>query len=215
MKKSLREKLITIAQERQVKTDPSHDFEHVRRVFNLAVQIGKSVGADLDIVIPAALFHDTVVYAKNDPRSKNETDESARVAGKILSKISGYPKKKIEVVKMCIRQCSFAKGIKPDMLESRVLQDADLLESTGAISIMRTFSSCGQMGRVFYNPHSPFFKKNEIHFQSGVGLFYSRLLVAEKRMHTHYAKRIAKRRTAFLKKFLNELEIELRESKII
>ncbi|MFA6494959.1 MAG: HD domain-containing protein [Candidatus Paceibacterota bacterium] len=215
MKKSLQERLIKIAQERQVATDVSHDFGHVQRVFNLAVQIGKSVKADLDVVIPAALFHDTVVYRKNDPRRKNETDESAEVAGNILTKVSGYPKKKIELVKVCIRQCSFTKGIKPDALESKVLQDADLLESTGAISIMRTFSSCGQMGRIFYNPQSPFFKKNEIGVQSGVGLFYSRLLVAEKRMHTKFAKRIAKRRTAFLKKFLNELKTELRESKII
>ncbi|KKR09597.1 MAG: Metal dependent phosphohydrolase [Parcubacteria group bacterium GW2011_GWA2_39_18] len=215
MKKSLQEKLIKIAQKRQIKTDPSHDFQHVWRVFNLAVQIGRNVKADLDIVIPAALFHDTVIYRKDHPNSKNETDESAEIAGKILTKISGYPRKKIESVKVCIRQCSFTKGIKPDLLESKVLQDADLLESTGVISIMRTFSSCGHMNRVFYNPKHPFFKKGEINFKSGVGLFYRRLLVAENRMHTKFAKQIAKRRTAFLKEFLSELKLELKESKVI
>lgn len=215
MKKSLEGKLIKIAQERQTKKDPSHDFQHIWRVFNMAKKIGKNIEADLDIVIPAALFHDIVVYKKDHPSSKNETEESAETAGKILSSISEYPKEKIEQVKICIRQCSFTKGIIPDLLEAKVLQDADLLESTGVISIMRTFSSGGQMNRPFYNPKNPFFEKNEIDFPSGVGLFYRRLLIANKRMHTKFAKQIAKQRTNFLKKFLNQLKLELKESEII
>ncbi len=215
MKKNLEEKLIKIAQERQTKKDPTHDFQHILRVFNMAKKIGKGVEADMDIVIPAALFHDTVIYRKDHPNSKKETDKSAEVTGKILSNIGGYPKEKIERVKTCIRQCSFTKGITPDLLEAKVLQDADLLESTGAVSIMRTFSSGGQMNRPFYNSENPFFEKNEINFPSGVGLFYHRLLIAEKRMHTKFAKQIAERRTNFLKKFLNELRLELKESEII
>lgn len=181
----------------------------------MAKKIGVNIGADLDIVIPAALFHDIVVYKKDHPNSKKETDKSAEATGKILSSINEYPQEKIEQIKICIRQCSFTKGIAPDLLEAKVLQDADLLESTGAISIMRTFSSGGQMNRSFYNSKSPFFEKNEINFPSGVGLFYRRLLIAEKRMHTKFARQIAKRRTNFLKKFLNELRLELKESKII
>lgn len=134
-----------IAEDRQIKSDPSHDFEHVIRVLNMATKIGKSVKADLDIVIPAALFHDTVVYRKDSPESRNEANESAEVAAQILEKIKNYPKEKIDKVKICIQQCSFTKGIVPDLLESKVLQDADLLESTGVLSIMRTFSSCGHM----------------------------------------------------------------------
>ena len=215
MKKSLEEKLIRLAKERQTIKDPSHDFQHVLRVFNLAVKIGKFVKADLDIVISAALFHDTVVYRKDHPNSRKEADESAEVIGKILSSIGEYPKDKIDRVKICVKQCSFTKGIIPDLLEAEVLQDADLLDSTGAVSIMRTFSSGGQMNRHFYNPSNPFFEKNEINFPSGVGIFYRRLLIVEKRIHTKFAKQIAKRRTEFLKKFLNELRLELKESGII
>jgi uncharacterized protein len=215
MNSKILKELKSIAEDKQIKGDPSHDFEHVRRVFNLALKIGKNVGADLDVVIPSALFHDTVVYRKDSKQSRNEANESAEVAGRILEKIKGYPKEKIDDVKTCIRQCSFTKGIVPDLLESKVLQDADLLESTGAISIARTFSSCGQMNRSFYNPRNPLKEKDERDFPSGVGLFYRRLLIAEKRLHSKLAKRIAKRRTAFIKKFLAQLEAELIESGII
>ena len=116
MEKSLEKKLIEIAREKQVKNDPSHDFQHILRVFNLAKKIGRSVKADLDIVVPAALFHDIVVYRKDHPNSKNETDESAEVAEKILSNVKNYPKEKIASVKTCIKQCSFTKGIVPDLL---------------------------------------------------------------------------------------------------
>jgi len=215
MNKNILSKLKLIAEERQVKTDPSHDFSHILRVLNNSVKIAKSVKADLDIVIPAALFHDTVVYRKDSKESKNETDESAEIAATILESVEGYPKDKIKDVMTCIKQCSFSKGIVPELLESKVLQDADMLESTGAISIMRTFSSCGQMNRPFYNHQKPLNEKHEKEFPSGVGLFYRRLLVVDKRLHTKLAKEMAKKRTVFLKKFLNQLESELRESKII
>ncbi len=208
-------KLELVARERQTKDDPSHDFEHIRRVLNVAIKISKSVGADLDVVIPAALFHDTVVYRKNSPQSKNESNESAEVAASILKKTNGYPEHKIKDVETCIRQCSFTKGIVPELLEPKVLQDADLLESMGALSIMRTFSSGGQMNRSFYNHKNPFYEKNEKDFPSGIGLFYRRLLIADTRLHTAFAKRIAKRRTSFLKKFLAQVEAELKESGVL
>ena len=156
-----------------------------------------------------------VVYKKNHSNSKNETEESACIAEKVLKSFKDYPQSKIEKVLVCIRQCSFSKGINPDLLEAKILQDADRLEATGAISIMRTFSSGGQMNLQFYNPADPFCKKDAIAFRSDLDLFYMRLLVVEKGMHTKFAKQIAKRRTVFLKKFLSELKIELKESKVI
>ncbi len=215
MTESLKSKLIKLAEERQTKNDPSHDFQHIKRVLNLAVKIGKSVDADLDVIIPSALFHDTVVYPKNSPQSKGESDESAKVAAEILDGLEDYPKEKIKDVEICIKQCSFSKGIVPTLLESKVLQDADRLEATGAISTMRTFSSCGQMNRPLYDPGDPFCDNGHQQFKSGIDLFYRRLLVVEKTMHTDLAKKMAKSRTEFLRKFLDQLKNELIESDII
>ncbi|MEA3463999.1 MAG: HD domain-containing protein, partial [Patescibacteria group bacterium] len=160
MDKEIEKQLLKIAKKYQTKTDPSHDFNHVLRVLNLAKLIGKQENADLDVLVPAAIFHDIIVYRKDDPRSKHETDESSKYAEGILRNIKLYPKHKIKSVTECIKQCSFSKSIKASTLESKILQDADRLEATGAISIMRTFSSGGQMNRRFYNPENPFGKNS-------------------------------------------------------
>jgi uncharacterized protein len=186
------------------------------RVMNLAEKIAVSVNADLDIVLAAACFHDVIVYPKNSPQSKTETDESAELAGALLREIDGYPIEKIEKVQLAIRQCSYSKGIVPDLLEAKVLQDADRLEATGAVSIMRTFSSGGQMNRPFYRPEDPFCEKGDpVPHGSGLDLFYRRLLLVEKGMHTDLARKIARRRTEFLHAFLQEFKIELEESGIV
>ena len=91
------------------------------------------------------------------------------------------------------------------VLEAKILQDADRLEATGAISIMRTFSSTGQMRSPFYHAEDPFseMRKPNAH-EYGLDLFYTRLLLVEDMMHTTSAKMIASKRTAFLKLFLEQ-----------
>lgn len=92
------------------------------------------------------------------------------------------------------------------------MQDADLLESTGAISIMRTFASAALMKRRFFNIEDPFCKKRIINNQKfTMDLFFLRLLKAGQRIKTKTAKKIAVRRTKFLKQFLKELEKEIYE----
>ena len=173
--------------------------------------IAKEEHGDLDIIIPAALFHDLIVYPKDHINSYKSQKESANGAEKILYNINYYSKEKIDKIKTCIMECSFNKGIVPEMLESKILQDADGLEATGAISIMRTYSSTGQMKRPFYNSEDPFCKNRtpETTPVYALDLFYVRLLKVADRMHTETAKRIAIRRTEFLKDFLKELEMEL------
>jgi len=210
MNKELRHKLISIAQERITNDDPSHDFEHALRVLANVERIHASEDADLDILVPAALFHDIVNYPKNDPRSRFAADESAEVAKALLSEVKEFPEDKIEGVAKTISTCSFSKGIDPDFIEAKILQDADGLEATGAISIMRTFSSSGSMKRLFYHSEDPFCRNRQPDdLKYALDLFYTRLLKVEERMHTETAKKIAKRRTSFLRIFLEELRLEL------
>ncbi|NTW14256.1 MAG: HD domain-containing protein [Candidatus Moranbacteria bacterium] len=216
MNEILENELIDIARANHSAIDPSHDFQHALRVFNLSKKIAKMEGADLDIVTPASLFHDAVVYPKNSEQSRNETAESAALVGDVLRDLPGYPAEKIAAVQTCILQCSFSKGIVPETIEGKILQDADRLEATGAISIMRTFSSGGQMSQPFYSAEDPFYEKTEPEaFGSGIALFHQRLLVVEKGMHTEFARKIARRRTKFLNDFLDELKLELKESDIL
>lgn len=211
MKNELKNQLIKIAKEKIPDVDVSHDFDHAMRVLSNAERIAKDEGGDLNIIFPAALFHDIIVYPKNHPNKHKSQEESAESAEKILNSFGNFPQTKIEKVKTCILECSFSKGIVPKMLESQILQDADGLEATGAISIMRTYSSTGQMKRPFYNIEDPFCKnRTPDAAKFALDLFYERLLKVAERMHTKTAKKIAKRRTDFLITFLKEFELELK-----
>jgi len=214
MNQSLKARLLLIAENESHPDDPSHDFSHVTRVLKNVETIAEAEGGDLDILVPAALFHDVINIPKDDPRADQASDDSAEWTRSLLMTMTEFPQNKISAVCDAISKCSFSKGINPELHESKVLQDADGLDSTGAISIMRTCSSCGTMKRALYDLDDPFFEsrakyEGSAHF--GVDLFYRRLLIVESRMHTKTAKQIAKRRTEFIHAFLDELRLELGE----
>jgi uncharacterized protein len=211
MDKQLRKKILNVAESKISQLDdPSHDINHTLRVLALAEKIGIKEKADLEVVSASAIFHDVIVYPKNHHKRLSSSKESADFARDILIKEKSFPEEKIENVCKSIELCSFTKGVKPDFLEACILQDADSLEAMGAISIMRTFSSAGQMNKSFYNTIDPFCKRRKPDDSKyAVDLFFSRLLVVPERLHTQTAKSMAKRRLNFLRSFLNQLEFEL------
>lgn len=199
--------------------DKSHDLEHMRRVFNLGMRIAKSETiqvTDYDILIPALIFHDSVIFRKDDPRNNLAPSKSADLAEVLLKSVPGYPEIKIKGVKDCIQECSFSNGIEPSTWESAILQDADKLESVGALAIMRTFSSGGEMNRPFYNPLDPLCK-GEVTEKVGasIELFKKRLFVVAKTMSTNEGKRLAQKRVTFLRSFWERYKEELIEGGII
>ena len=204
----LRNRFINIAKN-NIHNDLSHDFSHAYRVLVSAEKIGKKEGADMDILVPAALFHDVRVY-KGTRMHRYEHEESSDFAKKTLETL-GYQKDKINNVAYAISVCSFSKNIKAETLEAKILQDADLLEAEGAVAIMRTFASAVSMHlKSFYNMNDPFCRKrapNEKIY--ALDHFYSRLLIADTRLNTKTAKRMANRKKRFLIEFLKELELEL------
>jgi uncharacterized protein len=211
MNADLTQKLKGIAIERMAQNDASHGSDHAIRVTLLAEHIAREEQTgDLDVIVPAALFHDLIVYPKNDPRSPFEAQESAEAAEEILKSLPDFPQEKIADVMTCITQCSYNKGIIPDLIESKILQDADRMEATGAIAIMRTFASTQHMGSKFFHSEDPFCEHREPDpFNYGVDLFYARLLKVEGGMHTQTARNMARRRTKLLEDFLDELRLEL------
>lgn len=211
MNKQLKNKLLAIAKREIKEDDPSHDFEHAVRVLKNAEMIAKKEGGDTDIIIPAALFHDLVVYPKDSPRSDCSTEVSAKKTKTILKNIPGFPQHKIATVQQCICNCSFSRGTNHAIREAQIIQDADWLEATGAISIMRTYASTGQMKRPFYNAQDPFCRNRKLDDKKfALDHFFIRLLKVHGKMYTPTAKKIAKRRTDFLKKFLTQLKLELK-----
>lgn len=189
--------------------DAAHDFEHARRVMVNALGIGAIEGGDPDVLVPAALFHDVVMYPKNDPRSESASRQSAMTAVTILQGFSDYPQEKIESVVEAISNCSFYIESARLSRDSLILQDADRLEATGAIAIMRTFWSAGQMGQSLYNPTDPFsMSAKPDGLKYALDLFQTRLFQVESRMNTMTGRELAVKRTQFLHEFIAQFKDE-------
>lgn len=179
----LKEKLIEIATARISSADPSHDIGHALRVLQNAEAIAQIENADLEVLIPAALFHDLVTYSRNDPRSKLHPQESAVETVKILESIPDFPREKISAVEYAIRMHDSKDPL--NSIEAKIVQDADNLEITGAIIVMRMFASAGNMGRAFYHPDDPWGERRELDGLKWTLDYYTgRLLKVENEMHT-------------------------------
>jgi uncharacterized protein len=192
------------------KNDISHDFYHAKRVMDLSLHLSEYESGDTDIIIPAALFHDAIVYPKNDPKTIYSGRDSAYVAQEVLDAKEWYPQDKISYVMAAIEDHSYHKGRIPETIEGKIVQDADRLEAMGAISIMRTFSSGVYMDRVFFHPDDPFCtNRDPDSLKYSFDFIYSRLLHVKDSLNTETAKKLAERRHAFIEMFEKQARYEL------
>ncbi len=203
------EKLANKVRKQTAKNDVAHDFDHIMRVYKNAQKIAKKEKANMKLVLAAALLHDIVSYPKSDPRSRTSSISSAKMAAKILQQYR-FSTDEIKIITEAIRDHSFSKGITPQTLEGKILQDADRLDAMGAIGIARTFSVGGAEKRSFYSNRDPFCKfRLPDDTAWTLDHFYKKLLLLEKKMNTKTAKREAKRRIRIMNQFLREFRKEI------
>ena len=189
--------------------DPSHDFEHIMRVYNNAEKICKTESVNKKLVLISVLLHDIVKKSHSKKSSKSSADLSAEKSLDILRKLN-IPKLEIDIITEAIRNHSFTKKKISKTIEGRILQDADRLDAIGAIGIARAFCVSGVKNRPLYNPNNPFAKKRILNDKKwALDHFFKKLLMLEKQMNTKSGKIEAKRRTKILKEFLNELKQEI------
>lgn len=122
----------------------AHGLDHTLRVTRLSEIIGIQEGADMRVLIPAALLHD-IARPLEEKTGKPHEIEGARIAKEFLLPM-GFPKDLIEPVIDAIRTHRFRSENKPATLEAQILSDADKLDAMGAIGIARTFLTAGERG---------------------------------------------------------------------
>jgi uncharacterized protein len=170
----------------------AHGFDHTLRVMRLCEQIGAREGADMAVLIPAALFHDIARPLEEETGVPHE-EEGARMAESYLQSVR-YPEDCIAGIVHAIRAHRYSTGIAPETLEARVLSDADNLDAMGAVGIARTFIRAGEHGRGIAD---------------ATGHFHEKLLNLKDLMYTESARSIAEERHAFLVAFLEALDDEM------
>jgi uncharacterized protein len=134
--------------------DGAHDLGHLRRVWSRARIIALDEPCDLEILLPAAIFHDLVNLPKSHPDRARASQLSAEAACHFL-RADGFAEAKLSAVGHAIAAHSFSAKITPVTPEARVLQDADRLEALGAIGIARMFHVSGAMGGGLFDADDP------------------------------------------------------------
>ena len=192
--------------------DPAHDFGHVLRVCENVRRIcaGEGVSpADTRVAVIAALLHELFNYPKHHPESHLSGDVCAEHAAAALTQ-NGYDAQFVAAVGACIRDHGFSKGVTPESLPARLLQDADRLDAIGAIGIARWAATCNSMGTQFYAPDDPFCADRAPDDKRfGVDHFYQKLFRIEAKLHTATAREIARERSQYMRDFLSQLQREL------
>ena len=126
------------AEENSINND-IHGFKHVKRVFDLCLEIGKNCGANLFILKIAALLHDIGRIREKDSLNANHAELSAEMTLEFLRKnIYNFNRNEIDNIIHSIKAHSFSNNIKPTTLEAKILSDADKLDALGAVGLYRT-----------------------------------------------------------------------------
>ena len=205
--KSWQKKLLKIARRKMDKFEVIHNVEHSLRVYENCKRIAKSYPeANLDVLYAASLLHD---FGHTISLVFKHSHHSANLAKKILLKIK-FPDNNIPLVLEAIKEHDNHIGVKnhsqnkPKLLEAKIFQDADRLETMGAIGIGRNFAWAGKHHKTLYD------KTKKLCPQLLYGNNYSVIhtLDAEttnyKNLNTPIAKKLAKKRHLFLKRFIKE-----------
>jgi len=190
-------------------SDPAHDLAHFRRVVATAKRLAQEEGARLDVVIPAAWFHDFVNVPKNDPRRSQASKLSAEAACNYLREVD-YPEEHLDDIYHAIEAHSFSAQIEPRTVEASVVQDADRLDGLGAIGIARCFSVAGLLKRRIYDLDDPFALERELDdLVYTIDHFYVKLFKTAGTLKSRAGRAEGVRRAHLMKDFLLELAREV------
>jgi uncharacterized protein len=194
--------------------DLAHGWEHIHRVYTLALHIAEREGAGRFIVGVAALLHDvgrTALAGKQD-ESKHHADLSVTIAAELFQAYD-IPAKTQKAIFHAIVAHSYSRGIQPATLEARVVRDADRLDGMGAIGILR-WAITGMMIRgpqtENYHPDDPLAESRQLDDKRYMlDHFYTKLLKLNGSLLTETGCKIGKRRLAFMYTYLDEFMLEL------
>ena len=190
-------------------SDLAHGWEHVQRVYHLALYLAEQEKADGLIVGMAALLHDLGRTTRGPMRS--HAARSVKLAKKVLASYN-LPQETQQAIFHAILAHSYRHGIEPATLEARVVADADRLDSLGASGVMR-WALTTKHGRwpetKTYHPEDPFaFWRGPDGQRYLLDHFFSKRSRLPDAMTTTSGLAIAERRIAFMRLYLQELQRE-------
>jgi uncharacterized protein len=189
--------------------DAAHDLSHVKRVVKNCRYLTDIESANEYVTIPAAWLHDCVAVAKDSPERARGSTLAAEAATGFLAGIS-WPSETLPLIYHAIEAHSFSADIPPTTLEARIVQDADRLDSLGAIGIARCLLVGGHLGRPLCDHGDTFCdSRDPDDARFTLDHFYSKLFKLPGTMQTAAGRQEARRRAALMEKYLDDLRSEI------
>ncbi|HEU5075639.1 MAG TPA: HD domain-containing protein [Polyangiaceae bacterium] len=187
--------------------DPAHDVAHAERVALWTLRLAPHVAAR--IAIAAALLHDAVNLPKDSPDRARASEFGAAMAARILPGL-GFSGADTASIADAIRTHSFSRGETPNSELGRALQDADRLETLGALGLCRVLSTGARLGARYFDALDPWAEARDLDDRSySVDHFFTKLLGLCDTMLTQDGRREARVRTEVLIRFLEQLGREI------
>ena len=213
---------------KQFMNHAGHQYSHVDRVYKLVDKISlEKKEVNRLVLLTAAILHDIArANEKHQTFNPNFSPINYKIKeilgfkkehiGKCHAKIGAlwttnylktinFPQKKIIEVANAIRTHRFSKGLIPETIEARILQECDKLDAIGAIGIIRTLISYPPNCH-FYHPKEPIAKTRHLKQEEyGIDHFYTKLFKIKSKLTIPEVKEIAEVRHAYMEIFIDQL----------
>lgn len=190
-----------------------HDYYHAKRVKNYAQKIAKSIRCDNEVLLAATWLHDSGFKGHEDDVA-NHRVYGMKLAEEFLPEVD-FPEEKIKNVLEVIRlhdNYSWSKNHEDtDIVEAKIIQDADRIDAIGAIGIAR-------LAYFFGTQQLPIYSESSI-LEDEIGRPNHSMLDQLKREVEHkwknmnfgVSKEISIKKQKIIEEYLSELKREIGE----
>ena len=204
----LQERCLSFAAEATA-ADAAHDISHVKRVLKNTAYLTEIEKVNSWVTLPAACLHDCVPVAKDSILRAQGSRLAAEAATGFLRTVD-YPGTLLDEVFHAIEAHSYSANIEPRSAEARVVQDADRLDSLGAIGIARCLLVGGRLDLALCASEDPFCDRRAPDDATyTIDHFYAKLLKLPATMQTAAGRAEAGRRAALMRRYLDDLRSEI------
>ena len=206
------EATIAYVKEELKHAEGGHDWFHIERVHNNALNILKfEPDANAEVVQLIALLHDIA-----DSKFHNGDETVGPQKAKEWLESLEYEVEIVDHVIKGIENISFKGGNFDQKFTSKeleIVQDADRLDAIGAIGITRVFNYGGFKNNPIHDPEqAPRFgmtkEEYKAHKGTSINHFYEKLLLLKELMNTKEGKRMAEERHRYMEGFLAQFYAE-------
>jgi uncharacterized protein len=189
---------------------PAHDWQHVRRVAELAETLAAESDRDVDerTLLAAVWLHDVGRSREDRGEIDDHAEWGATEAERVLADL-GAADDTVAAVQHCVRAHRYSNDVDPETVEARLLSDADNLDALGAVGVARCFTYGGELGQPIHDPDLPLAADDTEAGETQLNHLQKKVLSLRERMYTDPGRAVAEERHAFVESFVERFEREV------